>query len=178
MCRSDRCGDPVGTGGRKPRPDHALSFASRAASLGAPHSAAFFSKAQGLRFRLDQLPVVLLGSLHDTLPRCPPSAEGGHKRAVLAAQHDYVWVRLVYVVVEVGEHLHLHAHLLRTSPFPKGGQTAAFSSLHLRECVEVTFSEVRAEHWSNTHANLGVVGTPERLARRISQQATSLIFIW
>ena len=46
-------------------------------------------------------------------PRCflswPPSAEGGHKRAVLAAQCDYVRVRLVYVVVELGEHLFLHA---------------------------------------------------------------------
>src|SRR5215212_2577886 len=114
MCRSDRCGDPVGTG--EPRPDHALSFAS-SRSLSAPHSAATFSKAQGLRLRLDQLPVVLLGGLHDTLPRSPQSAEGGHKRAVLAAQYDYVWVRHVYVVVELGEHLHLHAHLLRTSLF-------------------------------------------------------------
>ena len=50
----------------------------------------------------DQLVVVLLGGLRDAFSRGPPSAEGGHKRAVLAAQCDYVRVRLVYVVVELG----------------------------------------------------------------------------
>jgi hypothetical protein len=44
----------------------------------------------------------------------------------LAAQYDYVWVRLVYVVVELGEHLHLHAHLLRTSPFLREDRVLRF----------------------------------------------------
>src|SRR5918995_7334149 len=106
MCRSDRCRDPVGTEGGAPtgsRSKLRLKPLSKRSSFG--------------RLLLDQLHVVLLGGLHDTLPRGPPSAEGGYKRAVLAAQYDYVWVRLVHVVVELGEHLHLHAHLLRTSPF-------------------------------------------------------------
>src|SRR5215216_6272570 len=106
--RSDRCEDPVGTGG-KPQPDHALSFAS-SRSLSAPLSVAAFSKAQVLSVRLEQPPVVLPGGLHETLTRGSPSAEGGHKRAVLAAQHHYVRVRLVQIVVELGEQwLILHA---------------------------------------------------------------------
>jgi hypothetical protein len=73
------------------------------------------------------------------------SAEGSNKRAVLAAQYDYVWVGLVYVVVELGERLEFHAHLLRTSAFlTERTESAAFSFLYLlRECVEV-YSEDRA----------------------------------
>ena len=64
-------------------------------SLSAPLAVATFSKAQGLSVRLEQPPVVLLGGFLDTLPRGSPSAEGGHKRPVLAAQHHYVRVRLI-----------------------------------------------------------------------------------
>ena len=74
----------------------------------------------------DQLVVVLLGGFRDAFSRGPPSAEGGHKRAVLAAQYDYVWVRLVYLVVELEERLHLHAHLLRTSPFLRKDRLLCF----------------------------------------------------
>src|SRR5215207_2532758 len=81
-----------------------------APGLSAPLSVAFFSKVQGLRVRLDDLPVVLLGGLQDALPRGPLRAEGCHKRAVLAAQHHYVRVRLLQIVVELGEQwLLLHA---------------------------------------------------------------------
>ena len=52
-------------------------------------------------------------------PRCPPSwplgrCEGCHERAVLAAQDHYVWVRVVEVVVELGEQQLFH---LSSSPF-------------------------------------------------------------
>ena len=82
---------------------------------------------------LDQPPVVFLCGLHDTLPGGPPGAEGGHELDVLAAQDNYVWVRLVYVVVELGEEqcilTHYPANALGGAsatvydpsfPFPKG----------------------------------------------------------
>src|SRR5215217_6350946 len=111
-----RCGspDPVGpsvrSGRRGGSPNRiTLSFAC-SRSLSAPLAVATFSKAQKVRVGLHQPPVVLLGGFHDTLPRGSPSAEGGHKRPVLAAQHHYVRVRLVQVVVELGEQwLILHA---------------------------------------------------------------------
>src|SRR5215210_4925428 len=65
---------------------------------------------QGARGYLDQPPVVFLCGLHDTLPGGPPGAEGGHERAVRAAQDNYVWVRLVYVVVELGEEQFVLTH--------------------------------------------------------------------
>src|SRR5215204_570120 len=81
-----------------------------APGLCAPLSVAGSSKTQMVRVGLHQPPVVLLGGLHDALPRGPSCAEGGHERAVLAAQDHYVWVRLVQVVVELGEQwLILHA---------------------------------------------------------------------
>src|SRR5215204_3741392 len=78
-----------------PRPDHAVL---RAVSL----LVVVFSKVQGACVHLDQLEVVLLGGLRDAFTRSPPSAEGGNKRTVLAAQCDYVRVRLVDVLVELG----------------------------------------------------------------------------
>jgi hypothetical protein len=38
----------------------------------------------------------------------------------LAAQDDYVRVRLVQVVVELGEHLLIHAHSSLEHPFAQG----------------------------------------------------------
>src|SRR5918993_1805486 len=81
-----------------------------APGLCAPLSVAVCSKTPKVRVGLDQPPVVLLGGLRDALPRGPYCAEGCHERAVLAAQDHYVWVRLVQVVVELGEQwLILHA---------------------------------------------------------------------
>src|SRR5215204_5707802 len=72
-------------------------------SLSAPLSVAVSSKAQKVHVGLHQPQVVLLGGLHDTLRGSPSCAEGSHERAVvLAAQYDYVRVRLVQVVVELG----------------------------------------------------------------------------
>ena len=49
-----------------------------------------------------ELTVVFLGCLHDALPGGPTRAEGGHEGPVLATQHYDVGVRLVEVVVELG----------------------------------------------------------------------------
>src|SRR5215207_5226536 len=66
-----------------------------APGLSAPLSVAVSSKSRKVRVGL---------------PRGPSCAEGCHERAVLAAQDHYVWVRLVQVVVELGEQwLILHA---------------------------------------------------------------------
>src|SRR5215211_2367310 len=101
---------PSRDGGGKPRPDHALGFAARR-SLSAPLSlAALSKKAQELRVGLKQPPVVLLGGFEYALLRSPTCAECGHKRAVLTAQDDYVRVRLVQVVVELGKLLLLYAY--------------------------------------------------------------------
>src|SRR5918994_7934610 len=90
--------------------------------------------ARGACVHLDQLEVVLLGGLRDASPRSPPSAEGCHKRAVLAAQCDYVRVRLVYVIVELGEHLLFHAfsftYLLRAFSHPFWATESS-----LRRCI-------------------------------------------
>jgi hypothetical protein len=59
---------------------------------------------------LDELPLVLLGSFEDALRGSPSCAEGGHERAVMAAQDHYVWVRLVYVVAEFGEEPFFFTH--------------------------------------------------------------------
>src|SRR5215207_6410291 len=81
-----------------------------APGLSAPLSVAVSSKSRKVRVGLHQPPVVLLGGLRDALPRGPSCAEGCHERAVLAARDHYVWVRLVQVVVELGEQwLILHA---------------------------------------------------------------------
>src|SRR5215216_4540714 len=56
--------------------------------------------------------VVLLSSLDDALSGGPLGAEGGHKRVVLAAQHEDVRVGLVHVVVEFRELPFLHRALL------------------------------------------------------------------
>jgi hypothetical protein len=82
--------------------------------LSAPLSGAVSSNTQKVRGGLDQPPVALLGDLHDALPPGPSGAEGCHERAVLAAQDHYVWVRLLYVVVELGEEQLFH---LSSSPF-------------------------------------------------------------
>jgi hypothetical protein len=50
----------------------------------------------------EALSVVFPGGLNDAL-RDPPGAEGGHEGAVLTTQHDDVGIRLVEVVVELGE---------------------------------------------------------------------------
>ena len=50
------------------------------------------------RMRPDDLPIVLLGSLDDTLLGGTLCAEGCYKRAVLARENYDVWVRLVEVV--------------------------------------------------------------------------------
>jgi hypothetical protein len=94
---------PVGTKGDAPT-------GSRRASPCAPSPlVVVFSKVHGDCVHFDQLEVVFLGGLRDAFSHSTPSAEGGHKRAVLAAQCDYVRVRLINVVVELGEHLLLHA---------------------------------------------------------------------
>ena len=49
----------------------------------------------------DKLPIILLGSFDDALRGGAPCAEGRNEGAVLAAQHHYVWVRLVKVIVEL-----------------------------------------------------------------------------
>jgi hypothetical protein len=46
----------------------------------------------------------------------PSRAEGRHERAVLAAQDHYVWVRLVEVVVELGEERYFYPSLAHLSP--------------------------------------------------------------
>src|SRR5215218_4198491 len=120
--------DPVGTEGDAPT-------GSRCASLGALSLLVFvFSKVQGACVHFDQLEVVLLGGLRDAFSRSPHNAEGGHKRAVLAAQCDNIRIRLVYIVVELGEHLLLHAlsfrHLLRAFSLPLGATQSS-----LRRCI-------------------------------------------
>src|SRR5215211_4104522 len=71
--------------------------------LSAPLSVVISSKAQNVRVGLHQPQEVLLGGLEDALRGSPSCAEGGHKRAVvLAVQYDYVRVRLVQIVVELG----------------------------------------------------------------------------
>src|SRR5215212_5853133 len=85
-----------------------------APGLSAPLSVAVSSNSRKVRVGLEQPPVVLLGGLHDALPGSPSRAEGGHERAFLAAQDHYVWVRLVYVVDELGEQQLFH---LSSSPF-------------------------------------------------------------
>ena len=64
-----------------------------------------------------ELTVVFLGCLHDALPGGPTRAEGGHEGPVLATRHHDVGVRLVEVVVELGEQEVFRAHpeLLPTS---------------------------------------------------------------
>src|ERR671910_1796010 len=115
MFRSDRCGDPIGTEGGAPtgsRSKLRLKPLSKRSSFGrllleGPSTPRWpRSTSRSPPWRPPRYP-----------PSWPPSAEGGHKRAVLAAQYDYVWIRLVYVVVELGVQLLLHDHLLRTSPF-------------------------------------------------------------
>jgi hypothetical protein len=71
----------------------------------------------------EALSVVVLGGLNDAL-RDPPGAEGGHEGAVLTTQHDDVGIRLVEVVVELGEQSSLRAPMtwkgtLHTKP--RGG---------------------------------------------------------
>ena len=56
----------------------------------------------------EELAVVLFGCLCDALCGDPSGAEGSNEAAVLAAQNDCVRVRLVQVVVELGEHLLTH----------------------------------------------------------------------
>src|SRR5687768_2376745 len=52
---------------------------------------------------LDELPIILPGGFIDALSGGAHCAEGCHERAVLAAQENYVWIRLVDVVVELGK---------------------------------------------------------------------------
>jgi len=51
----------------------------------------------------DKLPIILLGGFDDTLLGGTPRAEARHERAVLAAQDNYVRVRLLEVVVALGK---------------------------------------------------------------------------
>src|SRR5215212_9695364 len=116
--RSDRCKDPVGTEGEAPTGSRSKlrlqPLSSRRSSFGRRP----LEGQGGLRVGLDHLPVVRLGGLQDTLPRGPLSAEGGHKRAVLAAQDHYVWIRLVQVVAELWKPSLYHPH--HAPPPPSG----------------------------------------------------------
>jgi hypothetical protein len=58
-----------------------------------PPQRAFVSEALGAEPR--SVSLILLGGLEDALPGGPPGAEGGHYRAILTAQDEYVGVRLV-----------------------------------------------------------------------------------
>src|SRR5687768_18450464 len=104
--RLERCSNP-------------FSDSLRRGVLGSP--AAPRSTASPLRqpMLLEQGPVVLPRRLHDALLSDTPSAEGRNERTVLAAQDDHVGVRLVEVVVELGEHLLAHAHLLAATAYRK-----------------------------------------------------------
>jgi hypothetical protein len=51
----------------------------------------------------EEFTVVFLGGFEDTRPGGAPSAEGRYERAVLAAQHQDIGVRVVQVVLELGE---------------------------------------------------------------------------
>ena len=65
----------------------------------------------------EEFTIVFFGCLHDALPGGPTRAEGGHEGPVLATRHHDVGVRLVEVVVELGEQEVFRAHpeLLPTS---------------------------------------------------------------
>ena len=89
-------------------------------SLSAPLSVAVSSKAQKVHVGLHQPPVVLLGGLEDALCGSPSCAEGSHERAALAAQDHYVWVRLVYVIVELGQCVLFHGLAYSLLPVDKG----------------------------------------------------------
>jgi hypothetical protein len=49
---------------------------------------------------LDKLSTILLSGFEDALLSGTSCAESCHERAILAAQDDYVWIRLVEVVAE------------------------------------------------------------------------------
>src|SRR5829696_7768252 len=57
-----------------------------------------------------EFPVIFPSRFDDALPRDTPRAKSRHERVVLAAQHNDVGVRLVQVVLELGEQELLCAH--------------------------------------------------------------------
>ena len=82
-------------------PFHTLGCISRARCSGA--SLRPIQQAQRARVLPDQGRVVFPGGLDEALLGEPAGAEGGHESAGLAAQHEHVGVRLVEVVVELGQ---------------------------------------------------------------------------
>src|SRR5918998_2393709 len=76
---------------------------NRARCSGASASERLALQAQRARVLPEQGRVVLFDGLDDALPGSPPGAEGRHECAVLAAHHEHLGVRLVEMVVELGQ---------------------------------------------------------------------------